>query len=302
MRKYHERQNKIPYEPFVIIFMQINVLWIGQSNREWARRSPKLAPPLLCWTKLIWTWSKKETDKKKQSSPWRRGRRKWLVVRKLFPESSLRVSQHALRLPTLGSCWHTARWERACTARNMMWIHVLGLRVLKLKKFCGYRQCSPLPKHTKLSRHCRLCLCSESNNTHFFGVQFVQGRHWYFSRRLNFRFHHFCPNLQGAGTLVLKTSAGGRDHMRKKRIYPHPLSHRTYSSTRSRFELRTFLIYILCCRHLYFSQATGYPSSREILLTNHSFSFWWLMIASPLGFKASHSSDNKRLGHLWQNH
>ncbi len=41
---------------------------------------------------------------------------------------------------------------RTCTARNMRWIQVRGLRVRKLKKFCGYRQCAPRPKHTKCSR------------------------------------------------------------------------------------------------------------------------------------------------------
>ena len=41
--------------------------------------------------------------------------------------------------------------ELTWIARNIMWIQVRGLRVLILKKFCPYKQCSPLPKQTKCS-------------------------------------------------------------------------------------------------------------------------------------------------------
>lgn len=63
--------------------------------------------------------------------------------------SHFRISQQFFKLLTEVSLELSADWDLACSAKNMRWIHTLGLRVLIVKKPLLYRQCSPCPWQAK---------------------------------------------------------------------------------------------------------------------------------------------------------
>lgn len=63
--------------------------------------------------------------------------------------SHLRISQQFFKELTDASREDKADGERACSARNIRWIHTRGFRVRIVKNVRLYRQCSPRPGHPK---------------------------------------------------------------------------------------------------------------------------------------------------------
>lgn len=70
--------------------------------------------------------------------------------------SHLRMSQQCLSEATVGSREDSAAAWRACSARNMRWIHTRASRVRSEKAARAYRQCGPRRPHTNCSRACFL--------------------------------------------------------------------------------------------------------------------------------------------------